>query len=231
MGSGGQKLSSLPPACVLVVGTDTQTFIQSVPLLYSLFSLLVSLHQVLAFLCLQKSIDHRGFTDTTQPGKAELSQSVGIEQKMSLSLLLGGWNSLGFSRMIGLDWIGLGWIGLTTCQTSPVNFPEEGISTPMECNSQNNTMLVVYVDISILPSEVALSLLLSPGGAWPVSKWSIPGVKLCIKLQLLPQRVVKQGSYLLFQFWSERAYIQMCFLLLNFLGIQRPGSVNPEVQN
>lgn len=87
--------------CVLVVGTDTQTFIQSVPLLYSLFSLLVSLHQVLAFLCLQKSLDHRGFTDTTQSGKAELSQPVGIEQKMLLSLLLGGWNGL------GLDWVGL----------------------------------------------------------------------------------------------------------------------------
>lgn len=64
----------------------------------------------------------------------------------------------------------------TTRQTS-VYFTEEGISTPMEFNSQNNTVLVVYVEIPILLSEAVLSLLLTPGGAWPVSKWSCLGIK------------------------------------------------------
>lgn len=41
-------------ACVVAVGTNTQTFIKSVPLLYSIFSLLVSLCHVLTFLCLQR---------------------------------------------------------------------------------------------------------------------------------------------------------------------------------
>lgn len=98
---------------------------------------------------------------TTQPGKAELGHPVGIEQKGHCHRGWGAGTAWGFPGRLG--WIGLDWIRLTTHQTSPVDFPEEGISTPMELTSQNNTMLVVYVDISIFLSEAGLSLLLTPG--------------------------------------------------------------------